>query len=170
MRQQALRKERTTRPTMRVVKGWRTQNRISPLVNTAWNFAYSSLWNCTQFPKRNWYRQRKKLKNTCGWQNTLKKHFPFSAKGIAYPVLYQQNSSPLCTRCHPYGLTGQTKMVLPVQRPGIWWNQIRKRIVAQLQNELKAMAEVVLEFSEEPTIQNYQYWRNILLTSKRRDC
>jgi len=30
-------------------------------------------------------------------------------------------------------------------------------------NELKAMAEAVLEFSEEPTIQNYQYWRKYFI-------
>lgn len=53
MRQQALRKERTTKPFMRVVKGLKeTQAELAPLVNTAWNFAYSSLWNHVQFSSK----------------------------------------------------------------------------------------------------------------------
>ncbi|TCZ74057.1 hypothetical protein [Flaviaesturariibacter aridisoli] len=46
-----------------------------------------------------------------------------------------------------------------------WFREIRA-IRASLPNykaEIKALAEAVLEFSEEPTFQNYQYWRSYFI-------
>jgi len=120
MRQQALRKERTNRPVMRVVKGLKdTQTELAPLVNTAWNFAYSSLWNCTQFSQKEIDTAKENIEEYLRLQSILKKHFPFSAKGYCLPGIISVRTAAAMYHCHPYGLTAQTKMDLPVRKPGM---------------------------------------------------
>jgi hypothetical protein len=50
----------------------------------------------------------------------------------------------------------------------IWFDNIQD-IRASLPNyktELKAFAEAILEMSEEPTTENFQYWRNYFIDNK----
>lgn len=164
MRQQALRNQKTTRPMMRVVKGLKdTQTELAPLVNTAWNFAYSSLWNCTQFSQKEIDTAKEKIEEYLRLAKHPEKAFSIFCQRVLLTRYYISKNSnryvPLPSvwldRTNENGFAG-TKA---------WYDEIRsvRESLPNYKNELKAMAEAVLEFSEEPTIQNYQYWRKYFI-------
>lgn len=164
MRQQALRKERTTRPVMRVVKGLKeTQTELAPLINTAWNFAYSSLWNNVQFSGKEIEAAKEKIAQYFRLAKNPERAFSIFCQRVLLARYYvSKNPSrfiPLPSvwldRTNSTGFAG-TKA---------WYAEIKtvRESLPNYKKELKAMAEAVLEFSEEPTIQNYQYWRKYFI-------
>lgn len=164
MKQQALRKGSNFKPTMRVVKGMNDQQtELAPLVTTAWNFAYSSLWNCTQFSQKEIDTAKEKITQYLRLSKHPEKAFSIFCQRVLLARYYvSKNSSryiPLPSvwldRYNATGFAG-TKA---------WYVEIKsvRESLPNYKNELKAIAEAVLEFSEEPTIQNYQYWRKYFI-------
>ena len=164
MRQQALRKERTNRPVMRVVKGLKeTQAELAPLVNTAWNFAYSSLWNHVQFSAKEIETAKEKITEYFRLANHPESAFSIFCQRVLLARYYVSKApgryiplpSVWLDRTNATGFAG-TKA---------WYAEIKamRESLPNYKKELKAMAEAVLEFSQEPTIQNYQYWRKYFI-------
>jgi hypothetical protein len=164
MEQQTVRKKRSYRTALRVIKGSiDQQNELVPLVNTAWNFAYSSLWNCTQFSQKEIETAKEKIFEFFILSKNPAKVFSIFCQRVLLARYYLSKhagrSVPLPSvwldRNNEYGFAG-TKA---------WYDEIRsiRESLPNYKNDLKAMAEAVLEFSEEPTIQNYRYWRTYFI-------
>ena len=164
MRQHALRSERAARPNLRVVKGLKeTQAELAPLVNTAWNFAYSSLWNCTKFSQKEIDAAKEKITEYLRLSRDPQKAFSIFCQRVLLaryyvakePGRYIPLPSVWLARSNSTGFAG-TKA---------WYAEIKsiRESLPNYKSELKAMAEAVLEFSQEPTVQNYQYWRNYFI-------
>lgn len=164
MRHQTAQKLRTQQPTMRVVKGaGEQQTDLAPLINAAWNFAYSSLWNCTQFSTKEIETGKEKIAEYFRLVKSPTKAFSIFCQRVLL-ARYYVSKNPACyiplpsvwlDRKNENGFAGTRA----------WYHEIRtvRESLPNYKNELKAMAEAVLEFSEEPTIQNYQYWRKYFI-------
>lgn len=164
MRHQTAQKLRNNRPTMRVVKGMNEQQTaLAPLINATWNFAYSSLWNSTQFSQKEIETGKEKIAEYLKLAKHPVRAFSIFCQRVLLARYYvSKNSSryiPLPSvwldRDNATGFSG-TKA---------WYEEIKsvRESLPNYKNELKAMAEAVLEFSEEPTVQNYQYWRKYFM-------
>lgn len=136
------------------------------LVDGAWNFAYTSLWNNTQFSTKETDAAKEKIFEYFSLAKDTRKAFVSFCQRV------------LLTRYYVNGAKGRH---LPL--PSVWfdkgyeygfvstrkWLQEVKAVRQSLPNhkqELKALAEAVLEFSEEPTVKNYQYWRGYFIEQK----
>ena len=151
-------------PELTAIKGGLLQTQpIEHLVSTAWNFAYSSLWNSTQFStkevraaKQNFEEYFTLAKNPRNaflsfcQRVLLARQYLTSNKGRYMPlpsIWFDKNNE--------YGFAG-TKT---------WYAEIKavRSSLPAYKEELKALAEAVLEYSEEPTVQNFTYWRTYFI-------
>ena len=133
------------------------------LMEAAWNFSYSALWNDTLF--------------------STKEITAAKARILEYLLLARCPRKAFIAFCQRVLLaryaciTGKARML---SLPSEWldranaqgfvstreWLQEIKAVRESLpgyKQEIKALAEAVLEFAEEPTIQNYQYWRSYFI-------
>jgi len=155
------RHRRTARTTLRVIKGFKKDNpEVTVLSHTAWLFASSILWNSTAFSTLEAEAATEKIKEFLKLSSNPRKGFLTFCQRIALaPILM--------------GDIAEQTLVLP----SIWldrrnkegfggtkaeYDRIRK-VRASLPHyfrDVKALAEAVLEFSEEPTGKNYRYWKS----------
>jgi len=155
------------RPTFRVIKGSKEQApEIEQLTNTAWNFAFTALWNNSVFSKTEIEEAKK-----CIQQFLLTAKCPIKAyKAFCQRVLLARQY-----------VTSQPNRFIPL--PTIWldktnasgfagtreWYRNILAVRSSLPNfktELKAFAEAILEMSEEGTSKNFHFWRNYFIDKK----
>lgn len=152
------------RATLKVVKNDSTpETQITKLVKTAWNFAYSSLWNCTQFSSKEINVSKEKIEEYLLLARNPEKAFLVFCQRVLLARQYVNKNAarfvPLPSlwldRNYEYGFAG-TKT---------WYDEIKavRDSLPAYKAELKALAEAALEFSEQPTTQNYQYWRQYFI-------
>lgn len=164
MAHQTVRRKKVYNPTMRVVKGMEERKTaIAGLTATAWSFAYSSLWNCTQFSEKEVEAAKERIREFLHLSREPQKAFSIFCQRVLLaryyvtknPGRYIPLPSVWLDRANAQGFAG-TKS---------WYEEIKsiRESLPAYKSELKAMAEAVLEFSEEPTVQNYQYWRNYFI-------
>lgn len=151
---------------MKVVRGTEGYKRsLSFLIDTAWNFAYSALWNTTIFSDKEILAAKVKIsdlftssKNTdkafidFAQRVILARHYITSNKGRYIPLpsvwLDQENER---------GFAG-TKQ---------WLSEI-KSIRSSMPNYkivIKELAQATLEYSSDPSILNYNIWRTYFLNA-----
>lgn len=151
-------------PELKAIKGGLIESEsVEQFVNAAWNFAYSSLWNSTQFSSKEirttkqnievYFLLAKSPRNAflsfCQ-RVLLARHYLTSNKGRYMPlpsIWFDKNNE--------YGFVGTKK----------WYAEIKdvRTSLPGYKEEIKALAEAVLEYSEEPTEKNFFYWRNYFI-------
>jgi hypothetical protein len=136
---------------------------VENLVNTAWNFAYSSLWNGTQFSQKEIRYAKEKIEEYFTLAENPRKAFLSFCQRVLLARQYVSTARgrylPLPSvwfdKNNEYGFVGTKD----------WYTEI-KRVRLSLpayKEEIKALAEAVLEYSEEPTLQNFTYWRSYFI-------
>ena len=167
MRQEQMRTAHPYRANFRVIKGGKEAlPETAQLVDTAWNFAYTALWNNIVLS-----RAEKEAAKNC-----IKEFITGSKNQLhAYKAFCQR---VLVTRQY---INSQQGRYVPI--PSIWldkenehgfvgtkeWYKNIIAVRASLPNyktELRAFAEAVLEMNTEPTTKNFQYWRNYFIDRK----
>lgn len=167
MKQRRLKTAEETKPVLRVVKSIKEDAPdVDQLVRTAWNFAYTALWNNSIFSRTEIRIARNRIRE-----------FLLACKTptIGYKVFCQR---VLLAR---YYVNNGENRYIPV--PSIWldkenptgftgtkeWYENIKAVRSSLPNykaELRAFAEAILEMKEDPTSENFQYWRNYFIEKK----
>lgn len=164
MQQTMINRKTKKRPLLRAVKvdpSMRT--RMSHLVNTAWNFAYSSLWNCNQFSTKEITASKEKIEEYLRAAANPEKAFRAFCERVLlarYSLLKKVDSgitlpSVWLDKNNASGFGGTKPLYDEIKG-------VRESIPAY-KAELRALAEAALEFSEEPTTQNYHYWRQYFI-------
>jgi hypothetical protein len=164
MRQQNRKAERNYQPTLRVIKGHKQQQTdLAELVNTAWTFAYSSLWNCSLFSTKEIDAAKENIAVYLKLSNTPRTALLSFCQRVLLARYYLNNGTsryiPLPSvwldRSNEKGFAGTRQ----------WYNEIKavRESLPHYKAEIKALAEAVLEFSEEPTRQNFYYWKNYFI-------
>jgi hypothetical protein len=164
MRQTNTARSTNRRATLRVVKNeTNDETKISKLVKTAWNFAYSALWNCTQFSSKEINAAKEKIEEYLLLSKNPEKALLIFCQRVLLARQYVNKSPdrfiPLPSlwldRNYEFGFAGTKN----------WYDEIKaiRDSLPAYKAEIKALAEAALEFSEEPTTQNYQYWRQYFI-------
>lgn len=151
-------------PELTAIKGGQFQTQPTEhFVHAAWNFAYSSLWNSTQFSAREIRTAKEKIEEyfllaknprnaflTFCQRVLLARQYVNSNKGRYMPL-----PSVWFDRVNEFGFVGTKN----------WYAQIKavRNSLPAYKEELKALAEAVLEYSDEPTLQNFTYWRTYFI-------
>lgn len=143
------------------IAGGQADSSTTP-TDTAWLFAYSSLWNNLSFSETE-KSQTKSL--IAGWLKgkNPRKAFVHFCQQIILARLHIQSLQ------HQY-LALPSIWFDPETTEGYatikdWLDEIRaiRSSVPDFKIEIKALAEAVLELSEEPTTENFLYWRQYFI-------
>jgi len=160
MRQHSKKIKQTYHPTLKVVKGYKEQQAdLSHLVDTAWTFAYSSLWNCSLFSTKEIDAAKESIREFLLLSKTPRTAFLSFCQRVLLARYYLDKGNILPSvwldRKNGNGFAS-TKQ---------WYNEIKtlRESLPHYKTEIKALAEAVLEYSEEPTPQNFYYWKNYFI-------
>ena len=136
---------------------------IEQLVDAAWNFAYSSIWNSTQFSQREVRSAKEKIEEYFTLSKSVRRAFVSFCQRVLlarqYVTSQKGRHMPLPSvwfdKNNEYGFAGTRD----------WYAQIKavRTSLPAYKEEIKALAEAVLEYSEEPTQQNFNYWRSYFI-------
>lgn len=164
MRSNTMKAESISIPSLRVVKGYLNANaEVAQLVNAAWNFAYSSLWSTTIFSTKEIDAAKARIFEYLTLAKSPRKAFLSFCQRVLLARYYINSTKgkyvPLPSvwfdRNNASGFA-ETKQ---------WFAEIKviRESLPNYKEEIKALAEAVLEFSEEPTVRNYRYWRQYFI-------
>lgn len=136
------------------------------LVDAAWNFAYTSLWNNTMFSTKEADAAKEKIFEYFSLAKDTRKAFVSFCQRVLLARYYVNGMKgrymPLPSvwfdKDNEYGFVSTRKCFYEIRR-------VREALPFYKQ-EIKALAEAVLEFAEEPTVKNYQYWRGYFIEHK----
>lgn len=137
------------------------------LVNTAWLFAYTMLWNHQTFSGNEIREAKYYIKELLLKARNPRKAFLAFCQRV---ILARQNIGALNTdllALPSLWLDGENVEGYAATKE---WLQAIKTIRYSLPNyqiEIKAFAEAVLEFSEEPTAKNFNYWRSYFIEHEK---
>ncbi len=164
MRQHIPKTKGNSEPTLRVVRNPAYERpELIKLAATAWTFAYSALWNGTQFSSKEVQAAKERIIEYLQLSKQPRKALLSFCQRVVLARLYVRLTAgpnmPLPSvwldRSNEKGFAG-TKS---------WYDQV-KTLRDSLPNyrcELKALAEASLEFSEEPTRRNFLYWKSYFM-------
>lgn len=164
MKQSTMRVIKSYTPELKAIKGQLFDVApIEPFVNAAWNFAYSSLWNSTQFSTKEIQTAKDKIEEYFLLAKNPRKAFLSFCQRVLLARQYVSGAKgrymPLPSmwfdKNNEFGFAG-TKA---------WYAEI-KNVRTSLPNykeDIRALAEAILEYSEEPTAQNFAYWRRYFI-------
>lgn len=162
MRSSALKKETYTAPTLKVVHK-ETSDSTQNLIDIGWNFAYCCLWNATEFSSREIDAAKSKINQYLSLHKDPERGLISFCERILLARYYvakkvwPQPSLPSLwlDRATQEGFSGTKK----------WYDEIKsiRLSLPKHKVELRAMAEAVIEFASDPTVQNYNYWRSYLI-------
>jgi hypothetical protein len=161
MKQAAMKAFSNPLPDFSVIIG--NQNEISKLVDTAWLFAYSTLWNNHEFSSLEKSEAKYYIKE---WITGTKKPLKAFTNFCQRIILARQNIKSLNTdfltlpslwldKENPDGYACTKDLLDEIK--------VLRHSLPSFQIEIKALAEAVLEFSEDPTKENFVYWRNYFI-------
>ena len=139
---------------------------LENLIHTAWHLACTALWNNEVFSDKEKEQAQSAIKNYLHSAPDVYQAYLVFCQRVLLTRQYINNSCnrymPLPThwldRNNESGFTGTAK----------WYDKI-KEVRASLpiyKIELKALAEAILEMKEEPTVANFNYWRNYFIEKK----
>jgi len=131
-------------------------------VNTAWNFAYSALWNTVKFSTKEIELAKQKIAAHLRSENPDKALLAFCQRVLLArdyvtknPGRYIPLPSVWLDDKNKLGFSGTQR----------WYDQIsdiRKSLPAY-KTGIRALAEAVLEVSKDPSRGNYEYWRSYFI-------
>lgn len=151
-------------PDLKAIKGRLFETApVENFVNAAWNFAYSSLWNSTQFSAKEIRTAKEKIEDYFTLSKNPRNAFLSFCQRVLLARQYvngvKGRNMPLPSvwfdKANEYGFVGTKE----------WYAEIKtvRTSLPHYKEELKALAEAVLEYSEEPTAKNFTYWRNYFI-------
>lgn len=158
MKQSTLKAFTNPLPDFSVIFG--SKDEITQLVDTAWLFAYSTLWNNHEFSTIEKSEAKYYIKE---WITGTKKPLKAFTNFCQRIILARQNIKSLNTdfltlpslwldKENPEGYASTKDLLDEIKA--------LRHSLPGFQIEIKALAEAVLEFAEEPTNENFTYWRN----------
>lgn len=159
----------STRSVLRVVKTIRVTDKpatIQKLADTAWNFAYTALWNSTVFSTQEKRAAKAMIEEIISAGKTPLKNYKAFCQRVLLARQYV-NANP--NRYIPLPTIWLDQENLTGYAGTASWYENIQDIRVSLPNyktELKAFAEAILEMSEESTAANFQYWRNYFIDNK----
>ena len=164
MRQQQTRQRSCNESELRVIRGLFPDGTPQPalveVVNTAWIFAQSALWNCQQFSSKECEEAKAHIAGLLlRFRNPRKGFSVFCQRILLARLFLEVHDGPQLPTLpsafldseHEHGFAFTKDLYKDIR-------SIRERLPGY-EREMRALAEAVLEFSENPSRKNFQYWK-----------
>lgn len=142
------------------------QTDLEDFIDTAWNFTLTALWNTSVFSNREINEAKKKIRFYFLKSGDLRKAYSVFCQRVLLARQYLSNNSnrfiPLpsvwLNAENEKGFTGTAS----------WYQDVyeARQSLPFYKIELKALAEAVWELSQEPTQNNFHYWKNYFIDRK----
>ncbi len=144
--------------TLRIIPGGKQVDAtLEKLALSAWIFAHTTLWNCTKFSTKEQVAAQDKIKEFLRREKQPRQAFLAFCERVLLAKLSVVKGSD--------GLSLPSAWLDRGNAKGLAATRIAHQKVKTLRESLplykyewKALAEAVLEFSEEPTASNFRYW------------
>lgn len=132
------------------------------LLHKAWLFAYSVLWNSMIFSRTEIAEAKRSIKEWLKGRNPEKSFVNFCQRIILARLNVKTLNADLLALPSIWFDPENPEGFAVIKE---WLDEIRtiRRSLPGFKIEIKALAEAVAEFSEEPTSENYAYWRNYFI-------
>ena len=165
MKQQALKIQKLPHPSLRILMGGSSEkNGIDTLVNTAWTFASSALWYTTIFSTREAVTAKRYIKAFLMQSKNPAKAFVVCCQRVLIAKsYYAAQGSDTCTALPSAWFSPLNPEGFAFTKPGYDAIKTARQSLPNYQVEIKALAEAVLEYTEQPTTRNFNYWRNYFM-------
>ncbi len=155
------------KPIFRIIRGLKNEEHdLDKLVNTAWNFAYTALWNTVVLSKSEISTAKAIIREYLLSSKTpLKAYKSFCQRVLlarqyvsSQPGRYIPIPSIWLDKKNETGFAGTKE----------WYRNILavRRSLPNYKTELKAFSEAILEMTEDPSAQNFIYWRNYFIEKR----
>jgi hypothetical protein len=133
---------------------------LGELVETAWIFASSSLWNCSLFSAKEIDTAKESIREYLRLSDTTRNGFLSFCQRVLLARYYLNNSAgrhiPLPSvwldKNNDKGFAGTKEWFIEIMA-------VRESL-PQYKADIKALSEAVLEFSEDPTEEKFYNWKN----------
>jgi len=132
------------------------------LTSIAWQFAYSVLWNNQLFSECEKDEARAHIREfLAASRNPTRMFLQFCQRMIVARQHVHELDSSVCLP----SLFLNKENTEGFAKTRVWFDPIKelRRSLPNYKIEVKALAEAILEFSEEPTQRNFKYWRNYFM-------
>jgi hypothetical protein len=152
---------RRYRASLKAIKGFKKDTpALAALSRTAWLFASSIRWNSTHVSTIEIEASKEKIKEYLRLSRDPRKAFLAFCQRIVLAQGPFADDQGNCLFLPSAWLDRRNKAGFAATKPA--YDEIKKvrASLPQYYRELKALAEAVLEFSEEPTQKNFQYWKS----------
>jgi len=168
MRQHQMKAVKKEYPThLRVVKGLKDRSEIiERLVDTAWGFACTALWNTSIFSNKEIEEAKSQIRELLVNSKKAEKAYSVFCQRVLLARQYLNNNPgkyvPLPTiwlnKDNPFGFAGTKE----------WYDNIRalRSSLPTYKAELKAFSEAILEMKEDASEKNFEYWKNYFIGRK----
>ena len=132
------------------------------LANAAWLFAYSALWNNVAFSKTEIADSKNFIKEWLKARNPEKAFINFCQRIILARLNVESLNSDFLALPSLWFDPENPEGYAVIKE---WLDEIRiiRRSLPGFKIAIKALAEAVLELSEEPTEENFKYWRSYFI-------
>ncbi|MBL7730346.1 MAG: hypothetical protein JNM88_04145 [Chitinophagaceae bacterium] len=138
------------------------QKKLQQLTDTAWSFACTALWNNLEFSSRETSTAKDKIRSVLQSGDMEKSFLAFCQRVLLArhyvsknPGHYIPLPSVWLDETNKRGFAGTES----------WYNRVidMRQSLPSYKQEVKALAEAILELSTEPSNANYQYWRSYFI-------
>lgn len=140
---------------------------VKQLVDSAWNFAYNSLWAMTILSTKEIETVKERIHEFLNSAKSPRQEFLSFCQRI---LLARQrlNTKARYAALPSIWLDENNKDGYGGTKPVLEEIMSIRESLPQCREDIQAMAEAVLEFSDIPSLQNYQYWRQYFIKKQNR--
>jgi hypothetical protein len=167
MQQSAMKTKPTDYPSLYAIIGFKNENELEHYTEIAWNFIYSNLWMHSIFSSKEIQTAKEKIAIILSEGKTVRKSFLEFCQRI---ILSRQHIESLNYECLSF-----PSLWLDLDNPNgyvaskNWYKEIKnvRKSLPEYQSEVKALAEAVLDCSNEPTESNIKFWRRYFIDKNK---
>ena len=142
-------------------------NSIDLYTKAAWNLSYSAFWELLEFSVVEIETGRQFIHEfICNGNDPYENYMAYCQRVLmAYSYIKNENGKYISLpsvwfdKTNDKGFIGTARWIEALNN--------KRRAIPLYRIELKAMAEGVLEMNEDPTVQNFRYWKTYLLDRKQ---
>lgn len=159
MQKSKTKSDKQSPPTLTAIRGGKESAEFHTLCHIAWIFVSSCLWNCTQFSTKEKQASLEKIAGYLRLAKNQRRGFLSFCERILAARLYNPPDAGYVTLPSSW-LDRHNRKGLSASRHAYIQLKALRESLPLYRYEWKALAEAVLDFGEEPTGDNFRYWKN----------
>lgn len=141
---------------------------VKRLVDSAWNFAYNSLWGMTILSTKEIETAKERINEFLTSAKSPREEFLSFCQRILLARQHLKTTKPRYAVLPSLWFGEDNKDGYASTKAVLQEIMSIRESLPQCREDIKALAEAVLEFSDTPSLENYQYWRQYFIKKQDR--